>query len=105
MAGAGTGVQTTARREARGTQSFVQILALCWRRPSLVALEVLWRWSFGIPLLAVFAYTGLKIWAETADRLRATGVFGFSLQYPMQGAEQVADAINVLRGPVVHSAA
>jgi hypothetical protein len=96
---------TALRGVPRGTQSFVQILALCWRRPSLVGLEVLWRWSFGIPLLALLAYTGLKIWAETAARLRATGVFEFSLQYSMQGAEQIADAIDVLRGPVIHAAA
>ena len=32
----------------RGTQSFVHVLATCWRRPSLTALEVAWRWAFGI---------------------------------------------------------
>jgi hypothetical protein len=105
MAAEGAAVPKTARGVPRGTQSFVQILALCWRRPSLVGLEVLWRWSFGIPLLALLGYTGLRIWAETAARLRATGVFEFSLQYPMQGAEQIADAIDVLRGPVIHAAA
>jgi len=105
MAGAGTGVQTTARGEARGTQSFVQILALCWRRPSLVALEVAWRWAFGIPLLAVLGFEGLRIWAQTAARLRATGVFEFSLEYPMNGALQISDAIDVLKVPVVHTAA
>jgi hypothetical protein len=89
----------------RGTQSFVQILALCWRRPSLLALEVLWRWSFGIPLLALLGYVGTCIWIEQQARLRATGVFEFSLEYPMQGALQVSDAIGVLKGPVLHAAA
>jgi hypothetical protein len=83
----------------------VQIMALCWRRPSLLALELAWRWSFGIPLLAVMWFAGAHIWAETAARLRATGVFEFSLQYPMQGAEQISDAIDVLQGPVLHVAA
>ncbi len=96
---------SAARGVPRGTQSFVQILALCWRWPSLLVLELLWRWSFGIPLLAVMWFTGAHIWAETAPRLRATGVFEFSLEYPMQGAEQVSDAIDVLQGPVVHAAA
>jgi hypothetical protein len=105
MAAEGAAIPKTARGVPRGTQSFVQILALCWRRPSLVALEVLWRWSFGVPLLALLSYMGLRIWAETAERLRATGVFGFSLQYPMRGAEQVSDAMDVLRGPVIHAAA
>ena len=35
----------------RGTQSFVHTLAACWKRPSLTALEVLWRWAFGDPRL------------------------------------------------------
>jgi hypothetical protein len=82
----------------------VQILALCWRRPSLLVLEVAWRWAFGIPLLAVLGFEGLRIWAETAARLRATGVFEFSLEYPMNGALQISDSIDVLRGPVVHLA-
>jgi hypothetical protein len=109
MPAVGSGVQTaiqkTGRGEARGTQSFVQILALCWRRPSLLGLELLWRWSFGVPLLALLGWTGWQIWAETAARLRATGVFDFSLEYPMQGALQISDAISVLKGPVLHAAA
>lgn len=36
---------------ARGTQSFVGTLSSCWRRPSLTALEVGWRWVFGVPAL------------------------------------------------------
>ncbi len=98
-------VEKTARGEARGTQSFVHILSLCRRRPSLVGLELLWRWSFGIPLLAVLWYVGQHIWAETSTALERTGVFDFSLQYPMQGALQVSDAIDVLKPPVLHAAA
>ena len=103
-AAAAAGVPRTAQGEPRGTQSFVQILALVWRRPSLVALELLWRWSFGIPLLALLAWEGTRIWAETAVKLRATGVFEFSLQYAWQGALQVSDAIDVLKPPVLHAA-
>jgi len=86
----------------RGTQSFVQILALVWRTPSLVALEVLWRWSFGIPLLALLWFEVLRIWTDQAARLRATGVFDFQLQYAWQGAIQVSDAIDVLKPPALH---
>ncbi len=93
---------STGRRDARGTQSFVEILALCWRRPSLVALELLWRWSVGIPVVAALGWAGWRIWLETAAQLRATGVFDFSLEYPMQGALQVSEAIHVVRGPVLH---
>ena len=105
VAAPGANVPRTAAGEARGTQSFVEILALCWRRPSLLVLELVWRWSFGIPLLAILGYAGWKIWVQTAASLRATGVFDFSLQYPMQGALQVSDAVDVLKAPVLHAAA
>ena len=105
MAAANAPVERTAQGKTRGTQSFVHILALVWRRPSLVALELLWRWSFGIPLLAVLWFTGRHIWFATAARLEATGVFGFSLQNPFQGVEQVSDAIDVLQAPVLHALA
>ena len=97
-------VERTGGGEARGTQSFVHILALCWRRPSLLGLELLWRWSYGIPLLVVLWFVGQHLWAETAAKLEATGVFQFSLQDPMQGAVQVSDAIDVLKTPVLHIA-
>ncbi|HUB20561.1 MAG TPA: hypothetical protein VL990_18110 [Acidobacteriaceae bacterium] len=105
VADPGTGTPRTARGETRGTQSFVQILGMCWRRPSLLALELLWRWSCGIPLLALLEWEGRRIWAETAQRLKETGVFEFTLQYPMQGALQISDAIDVLKPPVLHAAA
>ena len=46
----------------RGTQSFVHTLSECWRRPSLTALEVLWRWAFGIPALGLVAYEAMRVW-------------------------------------------
>ncbi len=53
----------------RGTQSFVHTLSECWRRPSLTALEVLWRWAYGVPALLVLRYQGLKILQATAAGL------------------------------------
>lgn len=35
----------------RGTQSFVAVMSGVWRRPGLTAIEVLWRWAAGAPLL------------------------------------------------------
>jgi len=29
----------------------VHTLSACWRRPGLIGLEVLWRWTYGIPVL------------------------------------------------------
>ena len=51
----------------RGTQSFVHTLSACWRRPGLTALEVAWRWGFGIPAL------GLLWWQLRAVLLGAMG--------------------------------
>jgi hypothetical protein len=37
----------------RGTQSFVAIMGQVWRRPSLTALEIAWRWCVGLLLCFV----------------------------------------------------
>ena len=42
----------------RGTQSFVGVMVEVWKRPSLTALEVLWRWCFGGLLFLVFWFAG-----------------------------------------------
>jgi hypothetical protein len=89
----------------RGTQSFVYILSLCWHRPSLLALELLWRWLFGIPLLAAVLTAGIHIWAQTAPQIRATGIFDFSLQFPLNGALSIAETWEILRTPLIDDAA
>lgn len=107
MAVAGAASPAVAGRSPspRGTQSFVEILGHCWRRPSLLALELLWRWSFGIPLLALLATAALRIWNATSAQIHATGLFDFSLQFPLNGAVSIAETYEVLRGPVAHTAA
>ena len=45
----------------RATQSCVGTLTRTWRRPSLTALEVAWRWSFGGPALALILYKVLGV--------------------------------------------
>jgi hypothetical protein len=37
----------------RGTQSFVHVMSSVWRRPSLTAMEVAWRWVVGVVVLYV----------------------------------------------------
>ena len=92
--------QTTVR----GTQSLVHTLAGCWSRPSLLALEVAWRWIFGGPALLLLYYEGARILAATASQLQAAGIEQFSLQDPMRGVVIVADAFAVLWPPVLHTA-
>lgn len=43
--------QASAAEAVRTTQWFVATLSWCRRHPSVIALEVLWRWAFGIPAL------------------------------------------------------
>jgi hypothetical protein len=50
----------------RGTQSFVGVMAAVWKRPSLTALELVWRWSFGLiaaALIWFFAHDAVMVWA------------------------------------------
>ncbi|MBT9330503.1 hypothetical protein [Paracidobacterium acidisoli] len=92
----------TAGAPVRGTQSFVAILGECRRRPSLLALELLWRWLFGIPMLALLAWEALRIHAAAAPQLAGTGIYQFSLEDPMRAAVVIADTWAVLWPPVLH---
>lgn len=54
-----------AHGDVRGTQSFVGVMSAVWRRPSLTALEILWRWSFGLIAAAcvwIFAHDFVMLW-------------------------------------------
>jgi hypothetical protein len=94
----------TAKETIRGTQSLVHTFAECWSRPSLLAVEVAWRWLFGAPALLLLCYEGARILAAAASQLEAAGIEQFTLQAPMRSAVIVADAIAILRPPIVHVA-
>jgi hypothetical protein len=93
-----------ATTTARGTQSVVRVLSECWSRPGLIALEILWRWLFGIPLLAVLAWQGLRVYSAVASQLAAAGVNQLSLTDPMSAAPIIADAYAAVTPPIVHVA-
>ncbi len=78
----------------RGTQSFVHTLSECWRRPSLTALEVLWRWAYGIPVLLVLRYAALRILRETPVDIAA--LRNMTVLDPMASAATLAKAMQVL---------
>ena len=88
----------------RGTQSLVHTLAACWARPSLLALEVAWRWLFGAPALLLLYFEGARILTAISSQLEAAGIEQFTLQDPMHGAVIIADAFAVLWPPVLHAA-
>ncbi len=98
-------VDSTAHvRTARGTQSFVHVLSDCWSRPSLLALEILWRWLFGIPLLGVLAWQGLRIYAAVANQLAAASIDQFSIADPAQATVIAADVYAVIAPPLLRTA-
>lgn len=84
----------------RGTQSFVHVLSQCWKRPSWTALEVLWRWVYGIPVLAVLWYEGTKI-LQTAP-LDLPALKSMSILDAMGSAKTLSEAMAVLLPPVAH---
>src|SRR3984957_19953870 len=75
----------------RGTQSFVHTLSECWRRPTLTALEVLWRWAYGVPALLMLRYEGLKILQAT--QLDYAALKNMTVLDPMGAAQTLAKAM------------
>ena len=82
----------------RGTQSFVHTLSACWHRPSLLGLEVLWRWAYGIPALAAVWFWGWP--AVLGAQVDWMAVKKVSLLDPMVAADTVGTALAAL-GPAV----
>lgn len=87
----------------RGTQSFVHTLSECWQRPSLLALEVAWRWLFGAPALWLLYRAGSRILG--AAPLDSTGITRLSFQDPWAAAVILRDTAAVLMPPVLDTAA
>ena len=55
-------------KPVRGTQTLVDQMSWVWGRWSLVAIEIGWRWLFGVPLLAVIARELGKIFKTLPPR-------------------------------------
>ncbi len=82
----------------RGTQSFLVTIAECWRRPSLLGLELLWRWAFGIPAAAVVAWETYKILSSVS--LAGTGIAEFSLIDTVTAAQIISATADRLLPPI-----
>ncbi len=82
----------------RGTQSFLVTIAECWKRPSLLALELLWRWGFGIPALALVGWEAFRILSSVS--LAGTGIGHFSLIDSVTAAQILSATLDVLLPPV-----
>jgi len=86
----------------RGTQSFVHTLAACWKRSSLTALEVLWRWAFGAPALALIVYESLGVWRQA--QVDPSALRQISLLDPVSAAATLTQTAMQLLPPVLHVA-
>ncbi len=82
----------------RVTQSFVGTMAWCRQRPSLTALEVLWRWLYGVPALLLLRYEVIRILLATP--LDYAGLRQMTLLDPMKSSVTLAKAALALAPPV-----
>jgi hypothetical protein len=74
----------------RGTQSLVGQMGWVFERPSLTAIEVSWRWIFGVPMLAVCWMQARQI--LTVLPLESAGLNAIDPQNPWVAAVQLANA-------------
>jgi hypothetical protein len=74
----------------RGTQSLVGQMGWVFARPSLTAIEVAWRWLFGLPFLFVCWMQSQKILAALPPD--STGLTTLDPQNPWVAAVQLSNA-------------
>ena len=74
----------------RGTQSLVGQMGWVFSRPSLVFVEVAWRWLFGAPFLLVCGIQAQKILAALPPE--SAGLGNLDPQNPWVAAVQLSDA-------------
>jgi len=108
--------QVPIKTKVRGTQSFVQTLSSCWRRPGLTGLEVLWRWTYGVPALWLFVTQFRKVLAahtggtyELArlglDRALLSDPVGALTADPLGAVNKFTHAIDLVLPDLKHLAA
>ncbi len=73
----------------RGTQTLVDQMGWVFRHPSLVALEIAWRWLFGVPLVAVCWWQGQRVVAALPPG--SAGLSSLDSQNPWVAAVQLGN--------------
>ncbi len=100
-------VARTGETAVRGTQSFVGTMSWCWKHPSVTALEVLWRWAFGVPVLWIVGRRLQQILLATTgpnyDWSRL-GLENITVVDPVGAAKKLAIATALLLPPVLRAA-
>ena len=87
------------RSKLRATQSLVSHMGFVWRHPSLIAIEVAWRWLFGAPFLAIAWIQAQQILARIPPD--SVGLDRLDFQNPWLSSVLLADAISRYESPVV----
>jgi hypothetical protein len=88
-----------AAQPLRGTQSLVGQMGWVFERPSLTAIEVAWRWTFGAPFLAVCWIHAQRILA--ALPLESAGLTALDPQNPWLAAGQLSNAWTLYQPHVI----
>jgi hypothetical protein len=88
-----------ATRPVRGTQLLVEHMGDVFRRPSLIAIEVAWRWLFGIPFLLVSWQQAQQILA--AYPVDSSAFASLDTQNPWVAAAQISNGISYYTPPVL----
>ena len=88
-----------ATRPVRGTQLLVEHMGDVFRHPSLIAIEVAWRWLFGIPFLLVCRQQAQQILA--AYPVDSTAFASLDTQNPWVAAAQISNGISSYEPHVV----
>ncbi|HKN22418.1 MAG TPA: hypothetical protein VJX73_13435 [Terracidiphilus sp.] len=81
-----------ATRPVRGTQLLVEHMGDVFRRPSLIAIEVVWRWLFGIPFLLVCGQQAQRILVTYP--VDSTAFASLDTQNPWVAAAQISNGIS-----------
>ena len=82
-----------AGQPVRATQSMIGQISRVWRCPSLTAIEIVWRWLFGIPLFFVLSAQLQRILGTLTPQ--ASGLSKFDFQDPWTAATLLDHAIHL----------
>ena len=82
--------EPSSTQPVRGTQTLVDQMGWVFRRPMLIAMEIGWRWLFGVPFLVVCLRQARMVLA--ALPAESTGLKSIDFQNPWVAAVQVSNA-------------